>query len=307
MAPQAGQYSPPSVVNDSTNQWMKIADLSNMIFKFCVEEKPSQEAASQLQRFAQTLYSEAETMKNNLCHNDFSYDQNLPHYPSNSSGFMDAVAEPTYSMGGTVMAGPYCSTPQTLYPMNPPPIHYPQPPNCISNVGQKRPRFSVAPLMETPSQAPSTPFSYFEINRPESQTKEQEFPPPAKRKRRKAITTDRVCKICGDTQTPEWRKGPQGSHTLCNACGLNYAKKVKQERQNLERQGRRKQSIDVIIDNCKHQFTTIIQSERIKRKPDNVLKNEETTTTPPDTTIENEATKICEPSIPCEAQTAVIF
>lgn len=36
-----------------------------------------------------------------------------------------------------------------------------------------------------------------------------------------------VCTHCGTTQTPEWRKGPKGSRTLCNACGLFYSKLIK--------------------------------------------------------------------------------
>ncbi|KUI69283.1 GATA zinc finger domain-containing protein 8 [Cytospora mali] len=32
-----------------------------------------------------------------------------------------------------------------------------------------------------------------------------------------------VCRKCGRTDTPEWRKGPDGS-VLCNVCGLIYAK-----------------------------------------------------------------------------------
>ncbi|KAH9461030.1 hypothetical protein MJO28_009822 [Puccinia striiformis f. sp. tritici] len=38
---------------------------------------------------------------------------------------------------------------------------------------------------------------------------------------------DFLCLDCGVTQSPEWRKGPQGRKTLCNACGLRYAKKSK--------------------------------------------------------------------------------
>ncbi|KAJ3367268.1 blue light receptor [Allomyces arbusculus] len=53
-----------------------------------------------------------------------------------------------------------------------------------------------------------------------------------KRKRRAAKPeTDRVCIDCGTTTSPEWRKGPTGAKTLCNACGLRYAKKVKTEKQ----------------------------------------------------------------------------
>lgn len=37
------------------------------------------------------------------------------------------------------------------------------------------------------------------------------------------------CHRCGTTETPEWRRGPNGSRTLCNACGLFHAKLVKRK------------------------------------------------------------------------------
>ncbi|ODQ81123.1 hypothetical protein BABINDRAFT_174910 [Babjeviella inositovora NRRL Y-12698] len=37
------------------------------------------------------------------------------------------------------------------------------------------------------------------------------------------------CQRCGSTETPEWRRGPNGSRTLCNACGLYHAKLVKRK------------------------------------------------------------------------------
>ncbi|KAF7345441.1 GATA-type domain-containing protein [Mycena venus] len=39
--------------------------------------------------------------------------------------------------------------------------------------------------------------------------------------------TTQKCLGCGATATPEWRRGPLGPRTLCNACGLVYAKLVK--------------------------------------------------------------------------------
>lgn len=33
-----------------------------------------------------------------------------------------------------------------------------------------------------------------------------------------------MCAQCQSTDSPEWRKGPNGPKELCNACGLRYAK-----------------------------------------------------------------------------------
>lgn len=38
---------------------------------------------------------------------------------------------------------------------------------------------------------------------------------------------DVACKHCSTIDTPEWRRGPDGSRTLCNACGLFFSKLVK--------------------------------------------------------------------------------
>ncbi|KAL6609850.1 hypothetical protein ACP70R_039819 [Stipagrostis hirtigluma subsp. patula] len=34
------------------------------------------------------------------------------------------------------------------------------------------------------------------------------------------------CRHCGSTQTMQWRTGPEGAKTLCNACGLRWSKLV---------------------------------------------------------------------------------
>ncbi|CCE86560.1 Piso0_005056 [Millerozyma farinosa CBS 7064] len=39
--------------------------------------------------------------------------------------------------------------------------------------------------------------------------------------------SDVACKHCSSIDTPEWRRGPDGSRTLCNACGLFFSKLVK--------------------------------------------------------------------------------
>jgi len=49
-----------------------------------------------------------------------------------------------------------------------------------------------------------------------------------KKERKKLKVVDEyVCADCGTLDSPEWRKGPRGPKTLCNACGLRWAKKEK--------------------------------------------------------------------------------
>lgn len=47
-----------------------------------------------------------------------------------------------------------------------------------------------------------------------------QLPPP----KRAALAVAQQCSHCGLRETPEWRRGPSGSRTLCNACGLFFSK-----------------------------------------------------------------------------------
>ncbi|RKP14953.1 hypothetical protein BJ684DRAFT_18672, partial [Piptocephalis cylindrospora] len=42
-----------------------------------------------------------------------------------------------------------------------------------------------------------------------------------------ASSESRMCSQCGKTQSAEWRRGPEGKGTLCNACGLRWAKECR--------------------------------------------------------------------------------
>ncbi|EST08114.1 Zinc finger, GATA-type [Kalmanozyma brasiliensis GHG001] len=46
-------------------------------------------------------------------------------------------------------------------------------------------------------------------------------------KKRSRAPAPGSCQACGSSETPEWRRGPDGARTLCNACGLHYAKLVR--------------------------------------------------------------------------------
>ncbi|KAJ1966126.1 hypothetical protein GGI12_000275 [Dipsacomyces acuminosporus] len=45
-----------------------------------------------------------------------------------------------------------------------------------------------------------------------------------KRSKKADSSQPNTCRSCGISETPEWRRGPDGARTLCNACGLHYAK-----------------------------------------------------------------------------------
>ena len=76
---------------------------------------------------------------------------------------------------------------------------------------------------------------------------QKSYTSPSQRRRRTVYSTRRNlhCHMCGVTETPEWRRGPAGDHTLCNACGLHYAKSLKRQRK--ERDAR-KHSIDMLLN-----------------------------------------------------------
>lgn len=41
------------------------------------------------------------------------------------------------------------------------------------------------------------------------------------------VNSNLQCHHCQSNMTPEWRRGPEGDRTLCNACGLFYSKLIK--------------------------------------------------------------------------------
>ncbi|KAI8097772.1 uncharacterized protein BX664DRAFT_327225 [Halteromyces radiatus] len=52
---------------------------------------------------------------------------------------------------------------------------------------------------------------------------------PKYRRRSKRSTVGQQCHSCLTSETPEWRRGPDGARTLCNACGLHYSKLLRKE------------------------------------------------------------------------------
>ncbi|KAF8348934.1 hypothetical protein F5887DRAFT_948388 [Amanita rubescens] len=56
--------------------------------------------------------------------------------------------------------------------------------------------------------------------------------PKSKYRKRSRATPPGKCHSCNIRETPEWRRGPDGARTLCNACGLHYAKLMRKKEKN---------------------------------------------------------------------------
>ncbi|CEG76527.1 Putative White collar 2 protein [Rhizopus microsporus] len=66
-----------------------------------------------------------------------------------------------------------------------------------------------------------------------TEMQEENDEPRSKKQKRMSNRSEgvRICTDCGTTESPEWRKGPLGPKTLCNACGLRWSKRKRQEHQ----------------------------------------------------------------------------
>ncbi|CDO68474.1 hypothetical protein BN946_scf184754.g8 [Trametes cinnabarina] len=59
-----------------------------------------------------------------------------------------------------------------------------------------------------------------------------------KYRKRSRATPPGKCHSCNIRETPEWRRGPDGARTLCNACGLHYAKLMRKREKALDANGK---------------------------------------------------------------------
>ncbi|KAK5657038.1 hypothetical protein OQA88_3564 [Cercophora sp. LCS_1] len=57
-------------------------------------------------------------------------------------------------------------------------------------------------------------------------------PRTGEKKKKQKVAEEYVCNDCGTLESPEWRKGPGGPKSLCNACGLRWAKREKKKNAN---------------------------------------------------------------------------
>ncbi|XP_054810233.1 GATA transcription factor 5-like [Prosopis cineraria] len=72
------------------------------------------------------------------------------------------------------------------------------------------------------SSSPSSTWLIYNNGAPNPQLVASEAKKPKKRTADEAAPASRRCSHCGVQKTPQWRTGPLGAKTLCNACGVRY-------------------------------------------------------------------------------------
>ncbi|ORE14985.1 hypothetical protein BCV71DRAFT_293216 [Rhizopus microsporus] len=55
------------------------------------------------------------------------------------------------------------------------------------------------------------------------------------------VTATYKCQSCGTQSSPEWRRGPSGHKTLCNACGLRYSRSIARQEKMAQQQQQQQQ------------------------------------------------------------------
>jgi len=96
------------------------------------------------------------------------------------------------------------------------------------------------------------------LQRPKSKTRkvnsatespQEEEKSHKKRQRAKAPTSGELyCRSCGETETCEWRRGPDGYKSLCNACGIHFAKILKKEEKEQTNYTPKRVNLDMLLN-----------------------------------------------------------
>ncbi|OBS24577.1 hypothetical protein FPOA_05119 [Fusarium poae] len=75
----------------------------------------------------------------------------------------------------------------------------------------------------------------------------------AKSEPAKASGSCRSCTFCNETDTPRWRQGPEGRRTLCNVCGLIYAKRQSRGKSLIVPRGHSRGTRDTVSEDSSRQ------------------------------------------------------
>ncbi|SAM09093.1 hypothetical protein [Absidia glauca] len=106
-----------------------------------------------------------------------------------------------------------------------PPPSSTQPPSPVDLSSSYSRISSPSPSSGSSSYSPTLPSSYL----PQTSENDKRRSPPKSWRIRPH--EKKLCESCHTSQSPEWRRGPSGHRTLCNACGLRYSRSLARQEQ----------------------------------------------------------------------------
>ena len=83
-----------------------------------------------------------------------------------------------------------------------------------------------------------------------------------KNKRKRNRCEGMECQHCGAKESAEWRRGPLGKNTLCNACGLKYSRLT----QNRREAGESVKSVNYILNNNNEEQHDDVNNTQVSKK-----------------------------------------
>ncbi|RHZ47259.1 hypothetical protein Glove_586g18 [Diversispora epigaea] len=128
---------------------------------------------------------------------------------------------------------------QQSLPLPPPPSSHPPSSHPSSLTPTTSP---TPPPSQIPSQLPPTssssspPPSSSSLSSSQVDHNQNHIFTPLKPTRNSNATHGKKCESCHTSSSPEWRRGPTGHKTLCNACGLRYSRTLARENRKREQQ-----------------------------------------------------------------------
>ncbi|GAA5938109.1 hypothetical protein JCM3775_005344 [Rhodotorula graminis] len=176
-------------------------------------------------------------------HSPYGQPHALPHPLSQShSGYFPTAPQSPHEPAGA-NSGLYPPTSQPFDQQQHQPQHQPQPPPQQQQ--QQHQAFGAANPSPTSAFPPPPPLVDDDGEQshagdsagsaaPADAAKKVKKPPKQRPDGPVYKPNQKACESCGTVNSPEWRKGPTGAKSLCNACGLRYARSVARQKKQAE-------------------------------------------------------------------------
>lgn len=213
----------PGNVRETLSRWQKVKELSDQVGLCAIHAVQSKQGYLQRQEI-ERVYSLALNLVAEIRNLNYAQEQ----LPSSFSSEFSAAAAPS-AVARAAMAAADVARRAPVYREYP--VDHGMLPEKRQNLVDNRIFMSNSNLYPHPFLLSKAPGDGATNSHSTEAPTNRKKPTRRRRGRLPSNKANLICLKCGTNDTPEWRRGPEGSNTLCNACGLQYAKRVKREKE----------------------------------------------------------------------------